>query len=146
MTGYFDGLGTLVNMAKKDPEIAKVFLDVVPKIMKEITCEYNQAIRFYLIDIEELSFRQWNDFISDVHDLDHKTDHKVFSRKGYNLLSQLLSLFGLGCNPYEPCSVEILWKNQYRSLFKYSDVAKEYFMTNYKHISGTTWMKKEIKK
>jgi len=139
VTGTFDFIGRII-MKQQNKEINA--LEVLEQVFKfasgTVTNEYYELQPWCRRQVrqtlkpERLNLEDWDDYFSDVHDLDHATHHKAFTDRGYIIIGQLETMM----------TWDHIQSSELRSLLKYSKAAKTWFHENFIHHGYGTWVRK----
>jgi len=143
MTGTFTNITALIDSAEDDKTVAPIIFEALVYCESVVTdkryrmkewskkMERNGKVLWRLISGSII----WKlrSYFSDVHDLDHATNHNAFQPGGYRIIRQLKYLLG---------NNRAVKKYDFRTLFRESPLAREYFNDRYYHIGYGVWDKK----
>jgi hypothetical protein len=142
VTGTFTTINDLIDKAGKNKTLTQLVLDVFRHCESVVTDErYGMLEWAKWFDDEDEAIKNaspdtctdweiWDLYFSEVHDLDHATTHRAFLGSGYIIIDQLELLLSLDNG---------LKKYKFKTLFRESMAAVDYFAKHYKHIGHGLW-------
>ena len=149
MTGTFDFVMWLIPLAKK-----MKFTDTASDILKK-TLSMNTN-RHFLKWFEEsghqakymsYSINRLDDMFRNLHDLDHRWGHKIWTRKSYNIIGQFDDMFLMYASfSNEPLVQQsYIFEQRFRALRKHVPSIMQYIERFYKRTqNGSYILRKEL--
>jgi hypothetical protein len=146
VTGIFDFVRDITSQASEFG-IEQLVKDVLYAVITQNTNKHTMAFireHFSGEDMVAYSIKDWQDFFSDFHDLDHHHNHNIWSRISINILVEFEEFFRYSDNYPDLERADIVFSNALITLFKYVPSARKYMQSNYRHESGYIWNLKDI--